>query len=215
MIQVACVDISEIDLPRYRQLYDQASAQRKQRADRCRRMEDKIRCVTADALLRYALWNTLNVAEFDIEQGDYGKPRVKDAENFHYNLSHSGRWVVIAYGDSPVGVDVEQIQMDAGKENLARRWFTADEQEFVFGASESRRAERFFQIWTGKESYLKYLGTGLTRPLNSFTVLPDGGHLNVRLRSVFLDGGCLTLCSKEENDTLVLLSVQNLIDHKA
>jgi 4'-phosphopantetheinyl transferase len=214
MVHVACVDISRIDEGDYRRLYTRSSTQRQQQADRYLRLEDKHRCVTADALLRYAVQKALSTTDFEVAQGSFGKPYIKNAENFHYNLSHSGHWVVIAYGDSPVGIDVEQIRMDAPKEHIAHRFFTAEEQEYIFQSPEDCRTERFFQIWTAKESYLKYLGTGLRRALNSFSVLGEGAKLGIRLHSTFLDNYCLTLCSESETHTMEQLTLQQLTQHK-
>jgi 4'-phosphopantetheinyl transferase len=114
--------------------------------------------------------------------------------------------VVIAYGESPVGVDVERIRMDSGKENIARRYFTPEEQEYLFSAGEAEKAERFFEIWTAKESYLKYLGTGLRRSLNSFSVVPDGTGLGVRFTGRWLGDSYLTVCTRQEDITFTQLT---------
>lgn len=211
MTHIVCVDISPIDQNSYNQLYTLASAERKKRADRYLRTEDKIRCVVSDALLRYAVREALSTADFSVERSPGGKPRIKNAPDLHYNLSHSGRWVVIAWGGNPVGIDVEQIRMDAEKENIARRFFTQEEQDYIFCSDESCQADRFFQIWTAKESYLKYLGTGLRRPLDSFCVVPDGSHLGVRMSSTFLEDHCVTVCTRDEHTIITHLSVQQLI----
>ena len=82
---------------------------------------------------------------------------------------------MLAYGDVPLGVDIEQIR---GKENLrvARRCFTEREYAYVSGQKEvddSLSAERFFYLWTMKESYLKLTGDGISVPLNSFEIDPE------------------------------------------
>lgn len=211
MINIVCLDISQIDEDGYGRLFAQASPERQRRADRYPRREDKIRCVAADALIRYAVEQALNISEFTVVQDALGKPCVQGKEDFHFNLSHSGRWVVIAYGDSPVGIDVQQMQPDVQKDGIARRWFTVDEQNDLFDAHGDNRTRRFFQIWTAKESYLKYLGVGLRRSLDSFSVVPDGSHLGVRLNSLFLDDHCMTTCTQDENTTIKHLRVQELI----
>ena len=68
-------------------LYEQAAAERKNRADRYLRQEDSDRCIVADALLRYALEG----AQHPVEQTPQGKPYLKDRPDFHFNLTHSGR----------------------------------------------------------------------------------------------------------------------------
>lgn len=211
MINTVCLDISQIDEDGYCRLFAQASPERQRRAERYLHREDKIRCVAADALIRYAVGQTLDISEFTVAQDSFGKPYIPGREDFYFNLSHSGRWVVIAYGGSQVGVDVQQMQSDIAKEDMARRYFTVDEQNDIFDAHGDNRVKRFFQIWTAKESYLKYLGTGLRRSLGSFSVVPDGSHLGVRLNSLFLDDHCMTTCTRDDHTTITHLSVQELI----
>lgn len=205
MTQIRCFDISQLKPGDYERLYALASSDRKSRADRYIKREDSIRCVVADALLR-------QVPGFDaacLTRTEAGKPYLKDRKRSHFNISHSGRWVVIAWGDSPLGIDVEQIQMDQGKEALARRFFRFDEQAYVFSASGEDRAKRFFRIWTMKESYLKYLGTGIDRPLNGFSVLHD--RLGVTLSSDFLPDACMTLCAEDDLLNCRMLTLSQLL----
>ena len=205
MIHVVCCDIESIGIDEYRRLFDASPVERQSRAEGYLRQEDKVRCVAAHALVRYAVEKTLNLSEFTVERDDYGKPHIQGREDFHFNLSHSGSWVVIAYGESPVGVDVEQIRMEAGKENIARRHFTPEEQAYLFSAGEEN-GERFFEIWTAKESYLKYLGTGLRRSLYSFSVVPDGTSLGVRFTGRRLGDSYLTVCTRQEDITFTQLT---------
>lgn len=206
MIQVLCVDVSKATDGDYNTLYGRASMSRKKRADRYMRHEDKLRCVAADGLLRYAVDKALHQSDFMVEQDSNGKPYLQGVADFHYNLSHSGQWVVIAYGATEVGVDVQSFKA-VGIEGIARRSFTADEQAYVLGAAGNRQKERFFRIWTGKESYLKYLGTGMRQSLDSFSVLSE---LGVRLHSTELAGACLTLCTREDDWSVTVVDIKEI-----
>lgn len=46
--------------------------------------------------------------------------------------------------------------------------------------------ERFYNIWTKKDSYVKYIGKGLTIPLNSFDVL--SGELKCLIKTINKEG---------------------------
>lgn len=201
MIYMLCADISSADKDCYRRLYEKASPERKKQADRYLRPEDKLRCVTADALLRRAAGLDID----RIEKNGFGKPYIKDRQDFFYNLSHSGRYVVIAWGGSEVGVDVQQQDADVNMEAISKRFFTADEQSYI-----REDLLRFYEIWTKKESYLKYTGKGLHKDLRSFSTLaPDSG---IRYHHRHLEGGyTLCLCTTEHDDMLELLDVQQLI----
>lgn len=204
MIQLVYTNIRSASEESYERLFAAASTQRQAKATRYRCQEDRLRCVAADALLRWVIAQTPGMPPHcTIEAGPNGKPYISGAEHFHYNLSHSGNWVVIAFGDSPVGVDVETIRTSADAEAIARRWFTEEEYAWVFSKDESR-LERFFQIWTGKESYLKYLGTGLTKSTRSFRVAagtvedPPGVPCpGLCLHQFSLEDACLSLCCRD------------------
>ena len=157
MSKIICIDISRADEALYERLYALASPERKARADRFRRREDALRCVTADALLRQVLG-----ADYSrVEKSPDGKPFLPHRPNFHFNLSHSGKWVAIAWGSSNVGLDVESFSRNANMEAVARRFFTEDERQYVLGDAQLQ-IHRFFEIWTGKEAYFKMAGTGIT-----------------------------------------------------
>lgn len=209
MIRVLCVNISGVDTETYQHLYAAACEERKIRADRYLRSKDALRCVIADALLRYAVSQTPGITFCIPEYTAEGKPYLKESTQFHYNLSHSGNWVVIAFGENEVGVDIEQIRTDIGIESIAQQFFTREEQEYIF-YDPTLASQHFFQVWTGKESYLKFLGTGLKQPLYSFSVFsPEVAKL---LRRRILDGNYyLTLCSTHPYCTFELLSVEQLI----
>lgn len=207
MIQVRYIDISALTESEYGKLYDRAFRSRQEKADRYLRMEDRHRCIIADALLRHALRRSIGTDQVELARTPDGKPYLPGREDFHFNLSHSGRWVAIAWSDRPVGIDVELLAMDEGKEQLARRFFRSDEQEYLFVAHGQSRAQRFFEIWTKKESYLKFQGTGINRPLNSFSVLqvPD-----VDFCTHFLEDAVLTLCAQGSECQIIPLSLDAL-----
>jgi 4'-phosphopantetheinyl transferase len=167
MTRVLLLNIADVTEEEYQRLYLQSNFRRKKKADRYLRREDQVRCICAGQLLRFAL----GADDFEVETNPYGKPSVKNRPDFHYNLTHSGCWVAIAYGNDILGIDVEKIDWNPGKEKLAHRFFTCDEQEYVLRQDNQGTGNRFYEIWTAKEGYLKYLGTGLQKALDSFSVL--------------------------------------------
>jgi 4'-phosphopantetheinyl transferase len=48
------------------------------------------------------------------------------------------------------------------------RFFTSEEQSYISASPDANIA--FYEIWTKKEAYIKYIGKGLAVPLNSFSV---------------------------------------------
>lgn len=195
MTILRCVRLPEDFEGLYQELYQRVSPDRKRRADRYLRREDGLRCLAAGDLLRDTVERVLGITEFEVVKDPGGKPRIAGQDRFYYNLSHSGNRVVIAWGDSPVGVDVQQMHMDSGREDLAMRFFTEHEQTYIFDSPDNR-SERFFRVWTGKESYLKYLGTGLRKSLNSFSIF--SAEISSMLKSWYLeDDYCVSLCTTD------------------
>ncbi len=202
MIRILCADISRADEAVYRRLYRNASEERKRRADRYRRYEDKLRCVAADALLKTAL----GTDGFQIEKNEYGKPRVRGRTDFHYNLSHSGKYAVIAFGESEVGVDIQKHSGGADMCLIAEQCFSNQEKEYVFG--DARQTEkRFYEIWTGKESYIKYIGKGLHQDMRSFSALERKREIRLLQPG---EGYTLSLCTQDTEYTFELLDIRQL-----
>lgn len=204
MVRICCVSAAGITDGDYWRLYERATPARQQRAGEYRNRADALRCILADALLRYALGEDT----FTVETGEYGKPYIRERPDFHYNLSHSGDWVVIAWADTPVGVDIQKMQWDEKKLRLLRRCFTAEEQTYVLEGEEGIQ-DRFYEIWTKKESYLKYLGTGIRSALNSFSVLPEG---NIPVVTEFpVPGYCLSLCAADTRRELTFVTRERIL----
>jgi 4'-phosphopantetheinyl transferase len=96
-----------------------------------------------------------------------------------FNLSHSGDWSALAvcWSQEPgfqIGIDLEELNRQADRELLAPRYFHQDEVTALRPSSFG--AFQFFQIWTAKEAYLKSLGVGLQKALDSFCVVPVHGQ---------------------------------------
>lgn len=112
------------------------------------------------------------VSDFELARTETGKPHFKYAPQLHFSISHSGDFWLCAMGRQPLGLDVQQRKaLDAPK--LARRFFHESESNYVIS-----HPEDFFLVWTAKESYVKFTGTGIAGAFRGFSVVENG-----RLRS--------------------------------
>lgn len=102
-------------------------------------------------------------SELEFSLGENGKPYLKSLPDFHFNISHSSKKVAIAISDSPIGIDIEKLRKPNFK--IATRFFAENEIDYI-----GENPHRFFEIWTKKEAYLKFKGTGIKFPINSFDV---------------------------------------------
>ena len=132
------------------------------RVNRLKFKKDKDLIVVGDILAKTAIRKVLGVAVADMRFGvrEFGKPYLANHENAHFNISHSGDIVVCAVYDKPVGVDIQKMN-DVNFDSIANRVFTKNEQERYLSAPQEKQREQFYKIWTAKESYIKFLGTGI------------------------------------------------------
>lgn len=138
-----------------------------------------IRRVLGEALVGLALeryWG-LPLGSYRIARGEKGKPFIADREKVFFNISHSGDYVVCAVSDSEIGVDIEKRAK--ARMEVAGRFFHAREVRALEAESGEEQNRLFYDYWSVKESFLKYIGTGLTRPLNSFLVQFSMGDINL------------------------------------
>jgi len=73
-------------------------------------------------------------------------------------------------------IDVERIRDNIEAIELADRFFSTAEAQWLGSQSASERIGAFFVCWTAKEALLKARGTGLSMPLDEFTLIPDRGR---------------------------------------
>jgi 4'-phosphopantetheinyl transferase len=137
-------------------------------------LTSKLQTVAGELLARYSVGHFLGKPDQQINLifGEKGKPHIGNLEDVHYNISHSGHYVVCAVAPSEIGIDVERIR----KVNLriAERFFSPSEIHDLMACEEEIRMQYFITLWTIKESYLKAIGRGLTQHLNSFTIVKNG-----------------------------------------
>ena len=158
--------------PNFRELL---SPQEKARVDRYVFARDRSRALAGWAARRIILGKVLGspAASLSFAEETEGRPYLI-GRPLQFNLSHSGGQAVLATTDElhrEMGVDVEFTPRKTELEPLARRFFHPAEVAHLHLQDFSARV--FFRIWTAKEAYLKAIGTGLRRPLDSFTVVEE------------------------------------------
>lgn len=152
-------------------LFEWASEERKRRARKYLKRDDQWRCLIGGFLIMHMLrTETGDIKEYQMQCDSMGRPFVHTHKAIDFNISHSNQWVAGVIASRRVGIDIEYIA-GAGK-NIAHRFYSEEEKEYC-----RKNPENFYQIWTLKESFLKAKGTGLSVPLNSFSVISDGKPL--------------------------------------
>lgn len=167
MYSVNCVNIKSLNPDDIEFLWRTASKERLNKAMRFRNEADSVRCLVAGELIR-------RLNEGPVIYNDYGKPYFQKKETF-FNISHSGDWVAIAHGPSEVGIDIEHVTVEI--ESVSSYCFSDEERNYINETGSTDKEICFTRLWTLKESYLKYRGTGLTDRMKDISFKVKGSDV--------------------------------------
>ncbi|AIY10775.1 4'-phosphopantetheinyl transferase family protein [Paenibacillus polymyxa] len=169
-MEIYAIDTSKPEAEEhYELLVNQVSLEKQHKLDRFLHREDALRGLYADVLLRWLVCRQLKIpnASLQFTYNAFGKPSLLNAPAFHFNVSHSGKWVVCAIDDHPLGIDIEQLRpIDF---EVGRVCFSDAEYDALMQEDAESRLDYFYDLWTLKESFVKAEGQGLTLPLKSFS----------------------------------------------
>ena len=165
--------IAEPELSRgdYIYLLNMVSPEKRERINRFHFFRDARNTLIGDILVRKAICQRMGIdnEKLVFATNEYGKPFLLNNPQIHFNISHTGNYVICAIDDQPIGIDIELIKSIDFK--IAERFFTQDEKNYIISSPLALSERAFFEVWTKKESYIKWEGLGLSRPLTSFSVL--------------------------------------------
>ncbi|MFD2035765.1 4'-phosphopantetheinyl transferase family protein [Belliella marina] len=94
------------------------------------------------------------VIEIDI----FGKPFLPTFRDVHFNVSHSGEFIVLAVGKVPVGIDLEFLDDYFDFYDMVGSIFQDTEKDKI--KEDDKPVLKFFDFWTRKEAFLKAIGVG-------------------------------------------------------
>jgi 4'-phosphopantetheinyl transferase len=133
----------------------------------------KERCVKSmlgEILVRHSIIcnSSLRYSDIRLIKNIYGKASLQGISGIHFNISHSGEWLICGLSNKEIGIDIELMKhMDF--KNIMKIFFSTQEQQYVLGSKNIKKT--FFEIFTLKESYIKLLGIGLSKKLSAFSIL--------------------------------------------
>lgn len=217
-----------LDLEELENFFNLISEERRQRILKFHYTKDKVHSLFAEIILRYVLCKQYGFRNEQIKfrYTDYGKPYLAAYKDIHFNLSHSGSWVICVIGEVPLGIDIERMK---NKElDIAGRCFTKEERDFIFSQTLQNRVRTFYKLWTLKESYVKNVGMGLSIPFDSFSfrIIKDDIQLLLngrqdhnflfyinQLDSLHCTALCVNCKSEDKvNENIKILSLDELLE---
>ena len=135
------------------------------RAERFGSAADRRDYVAAHDLLRRSLsqCHPLPPARWLFTRDARGKPHVvTPATALSFSLSHCAGFVGCAVASVDVGFDVERTDRIVDIDRIAERYYAPDEMAQLARCPSTSRAERFVELWTLKEAFVKATGVGIT-----------------------------------------------------
>ncbi|REC46645.1 4'-phosphopantetheinyl transferase family protein [Chryseobacterium pennipullorum] len=209
-MHIYCIDINNLlDEAEFNGLIQYVSPDKKAKIQRFRKSIDAVRSLLGDLIIRTILCRHYGLTNDEIyyEYQEFGKPYLPHHSHLHFNISHSGDWVVGVVSKNPAGVDIEKIA--EVKENLTSWSLTTEEYQQFQKLNKTERTLFFFKLWTLKESYVKATGTGLSEGLNTLEITMDNENIMMKKNKKTIpayfetmelqQGHQLSLCSLSEN----------------
>lgn len=110
-------------------------------------------------------------------EGEHGKPFLALRPYIHYNISHSGEYVVCILAEEEVGIDI-QVHRKVNYEKMLQRMVPAQEYETILKQEDAEQI--FFTQWVLREAYIKWTGEGLSRDMRTIC-MEEGTHTLLHL----------------------------------
>ena len=135
--------------------------------------------MAAEKLLAAGLYKEfgLKLAFEPRAKGEHGKPFLTLQPRIHYNISHSGKYVMCVIAGQEVGIDIQEHRK-VNYERLVQRMVPSDMVREILESDEPEKA--FFAQWVLREAYIKWTGEGLARDLRTIP-MDKGSYILLEL----------------------------------
>ena len=138
-------------------LLENVNESQKEKAFKFKNEIDQIRSLTSSYLMN-------RLSKEPLLFNDMGTPFYENGP--HFNVSHSGQYIVMAVSNKDIGVDIEENN-DKDMSSLIR----------IFNEAEAKMIKEhadFYYLWCAKESLIKCIGSSINR-IKEIPALPLNG----------------------------------------
>ena len=133
------------------------SDERREEALRYKHLFGQFACLKSYVMLREMLEQKGLTHPFRFGHNEHGKPYLTNYPDIHFNISHCDKAIAVAVSNHEVGIDVEGRRRF--NESLLQRAMNDEEQAAIHKSSDPEM--EFAKLWTRKEAYFKWTGTGI------------------------------------------------------
>lgn len=133
--------------------------------------------------------------KIEIIKNKFGKPYLK-SKDLYFNISHCKDFSVAIIEKNECGIDIEQIR----KYNDLMALKVCSNAEYKFLNKCEKKDYYFTALWVLKEAYLKYLGTGISMPMNEINFVHNNNLVlnmqDFKMNLLNYKGGIIAICRK-------------------
>ena len=171
MIHLICLKLPEQIAPsQYQYMMNLLPQEKQERIARFRFQADAYRSLLGEVMVRSWVCTHFDLSNraLRFRTNEYHKPRLENLPDLHFNLSHSGQWIVAAFSPYEIGLDVERMREIKPDDFVS--FFTESERQAILSCTQETLIPYFFSLWTLKESYIKATGKGMHQGLDTFSI---------------------------------------------
>ena len=164
--------------------------QDKNRIKKLRVQNDKINFYITHSIVNIIFSEILNknMNEIVWKEKKYHKPYIENPLGICFNISHTNGYAIVSIYKNEIGADVEKTDGNEDYINIAKTILSKSEMKLL-----NDNLIRFYYIWTAKEAYLKFIGSG-------FMVEPK------KVNVVEIENNMITIFSKLENEYKIIVN---------
>ncbi len=154
--------------------------------------------ISGKKFLKFILSEYYGIYEFNYYYNKFGKPYINNLIFFNYSTTKD--YIVLVVSTDEVGIDIE----------LCSRLFPNNLINYIYNESDNYQKDNYnlLKKWVEKESYLKYLGTGINKKMSDVIIDNDINKL------FYTDGKILLNCfsNRKINKKIVCYKINDNSD---
>ena len=174
----------------YNRLLLEMPAERAAKISRMTHATDRNNAIMAIIALKELLSCHMGITHLPaIAYNAYGKPYFPEQPDIYFNYSHSGCEVLCAISPFQIGTDIQCYRPISSA--VLERKYSREERNYILASTNPEQTAVL--LWAYKESYLKAIGCGLSRPLDTaypnISALPSSGPKIGQTMEIVADNG--------------------------
>lgn len=186
MIKIYSAKISDFTQADYAKMYSLLECDIREKIDAKKSSDDRQRSLAGYILLYRGAQELYGRNQVKILFNKNGKPL---CDFCFFSISHSGEWVICAFSNGEIGVDIQEI-----REIIPRKEYKlfSLKESFYVNQSADELSLRYLEIFTKKEAAVKMLGLSL-----GDAVFIDTFSQEFSFKTEFTDRFVVAVCEKK------------------